>query len=188
MQALMIVVATLFNSLWVGALLALATWALLNYLPNINATTRYAAWCIALAASLVVPLATAFPQISFQRASTQQQTITPVAGQPHAQKAPAQKAPAHTVSAARTATATVQQTVLRLPSRAQFALPAPVAVTIFSAWIAIALFLLIRLAVNLIRLEALKRDALPLPIDYREHLARWTHAEKGGRDVRLCVS
>ena len=37
-----IAVATLFNSLWEGALLALAVWALLNYLPNINATTRYA--------------------------------------------------------------------------------------------------------------------------------------------------
>ena len=57
MQALMIVVATLFNSLWVGALLALATWALLNYLPNINATTRYAAWCIALASTTAGALA-----------------------------------------------------------------------------------------------------------------------------------
>ena len=187
MQALMIVVATLFNSLWVSALLAFATWALLNYLPNINATTRYAAWCIALAASLVVPLATAFPQISFQGPAVQRQSVIPAVTQTHAQKAPA-----HTVSAPQSAAAAVQQQAaepaLRLPSRVHFALPAPVAVTIFSAWIAIALFLLIRLAVNLYRLEALKRDALPLSLDYREHLARWTHAEKGGRDVRLCVS
>jgi uncharacterized protein (DUF58 family) len=132
MQALMIVVATLFNSLWVGALLALAVWALLNYLPNINATTRYAAWCIALAASLLVPLVTAFPQISIQGAATHQQFAKPVVTQQRAQKAPT-----HTLSAAQPAAAAVQQLAaapaLRLPSRAHFSLPAPVAVTIFSA-------------------------------------------------------
>jgi uncharacterized protein YjbI with pentapeptide repeats/beta-lactamase regulating signal transducer with metallopeptidase domain len=182
----MIVVATLFNSLWVGALLALATWALLNYLPNINATTRYAAWCIALAASLVVPLATAFPQMSIQGAAAQGPAGNPAVTQTHVQKAAAHSASV-TQSAASVQPAS-SSPALRLPSRAHFALPAPLAITIFSAWIAIALFLLIRLAVNLYRLEALKRDALPLSLDYREHLARWTHAEKGGRDVRLCVS
>ncbi|HET9393356.1 MAG TPA: pentapeptide repeat-containing protein [Candidatus Rubrimentiphilum sp.] len=188
MQALMVVVATLFNSLWVGALLALATWALLNYLPNINATTRYAAWCIALAASLLVPLATAFPQISLQRAPAQQQSASSAVTAPHLQKTPAHKVTALAQKSNGVVAQPAAPPALRLPSRAHFALPAPVAVTIFSAWVAIALFLLIRLAVSLYRLEALKRDALPLSLDYREHLARWTRAEKGGRDVRLCVS
>jgi uncharacterized protein YjbI with pentapeptide repeats/beta-lactamase regulating signal transducer with metallopeptidase domain len=67
-------------------------------------------------------------------------------------------------------------------------MPSIAAYTLFGAWALAALLLLVRLAVNLQKLERLKADALPLPIDYREHLERWTGAEKGGRDVRLCVS
>ena len=74
------------------------------------------------------------------------------------------------------------------PSRVHFALPQALALGVFAVWIAASLFLLMRLAFNLFKLEALKRDALPLSVTYREQLARWAHAEKGARDVRLCVS
>ncbi|MDP9110124.1 MAG: hypothetical protein M3M96_00615, partial [Candidatus Eremiobacteraeota bacterium] len=59
-----VAVATLLNSVWESALLALAVWAVLRYLPNINATTRYVAWSVALLACLVLPLATAIEQTS----------------------------------------------------------------------------------------------------------------------------
>jgi len=62
-----IVVATLFNSLWEAALLAAIVALALRVLPNVNATTRYAAWCVALVASLLLPLATALPQIAVQQ-------------------------------------------------------------------------------------------------------------------------
>ncbi len=38
------------------------------------------------------------------------------------------------------------------------------------------------------RLEQLKRDALPLPVEYRDAMPQWMRANKGARDVRLCVS
>ena len=173
-----IAVATLFNSLWEGAILALAVWALLNYLPNINATTRYAAWCVALIGALVVPVVTAIPQVSVQSAPAFY----------HAAAAP------HTLTHSATQTGAAanasQPAALApsFPSRLRFALPQALALAIFAVWIAASLFLLMRLAFNLFKLEALKRDALPLSLDYREQLARWARAEKGTREVRLCVS
>ncbi|HEX5273833.1 MAG TPA: pentapeptide repeat-containing protein [Candidatus Rubrimentiphilum sp.] len=187
-----IAVATLFNSLWEGAILALAVWALLNYLPNINATTRYAAWCVALIAALAVPVVTAIPQVSVQNAPALHHTV-PVSQTTLARdtkgSAPS-KLPANAADQERPAYNASQPAALApsFPSRLRFALPQALALTIFAVWVVASLFLLLRLAVNLFKLEALKRDALPLSLDYREQLARWAHAEKGTRDVRLCVS
>jgi uncharacterized protein YjbI with pentapeptide repeats/beta-lactamase regulating signal transducer with metallopeptidase domain len=180
-----IAVATLFNSLWEGALLAVAVWALLNYLPNINATTRYAAWCVALIAALVVPVVTAIPQVSVQTAPAYHHTAAPLQTTAARTKLPSSAGlkPAPPVSASQPATLAPS-----FPGRLRFALPEALALGIFAVWIAASLFLLMRLTFNLFKLETLKRDALPLSLDYREQLARWTRAEKGGRDVRLCVS
>ncbi len=188
-----IAVATLFNSIWEGAILALAVWALLNYLPNINATTRYAAWCVALIAALVLPVVTAIPQVSVQSAPAFHSagaTVQPITPARNAKVAKPAILPANTVRQSGPAYGAGQPAVLApsFPSRLRFALPQAVALAIFAVWIAASLFLLMRLAVNLFKLEALKRDALPLALDYREQLARWTRAEKGSRDVRLCVS
>ncbi len=182
-----IAVATLFNSLWEGAILALAVWALLNYLPNINATTRYAAWCVALVAALVVPVVTAIPQVSVQSAPVfhHAAAAAPV-GARNAKVAAPSKLPLQ--AASQTGPAYKAALAPSFPSRLRFALPQAAALAIFAVWIAASLFLLMRLAFNLFKLEALKRDALPLSLDYREQLARWTRAEKGTRDVRLCVS
>ena len=49
-------------------------------------------------------------------------------------------------------------------------------------------YALVRLAIGLVRLEQLKRDALPLPVEYRDAMPQWLRANKGARDVRLCVS
>lgn len=189
-----IAVATLFNSLWEGALLAIAVWALLNYLPNINATTRYAAWCVALIAAMVVPIVTAIPQVSVQSAPVYQHASSSTFAQPPVRRTTGFSRavePPLNVPAKTSQPANVSQPTLvapSFPSRLRFALPEAAALAIFAVWIAASLFLLIRLAFNLFKLEALKRDALPLSLDYREQLARWAHAEKGGRDIRLCVS
>lgn len=184
-----VVVATLFNSLWEGALLAIAVWALLSILPNINATTRYVAWTIVLIAALVLPVVTSLPQISVETA----QVTSPATVATHV-SGPAKTSIAHSAGKKYVAPRPVvnapasQPVPIAQPFRLHLAMPSAVALGIFAAWILAALFLLIRLVFNLSRLEALKRDALPLSLDYRENLARWTHAEKGGRDVRLCVS
>lgn len=181
-----VAVATLFNSLWEAALLAFAVWLILRAFPNLNATTRYAAWCVALAASLLLPLATALPQVSVQQAAMHKhvsvRTQPVLVPQRSAANAAAQ-------SAGSAAAVPVQsaQPAFRLPDRLRFALPEYVALALFGAWVFAALLMLVRLGVNLWRLERLKADALPLPVEYRDRLARWSIAEKGGRDVRLCI-
>lgn len=200
-----IAVATLFNSLWEAALLALVVALVLRLLPNVNATTRYAAWCVALAASLLLPVATALPQIAVQHQGKvqQQQSSTLRSGaaaepEHHAaqrsvpvENAPAHSAPAHSApvqSAPKQTTPAVHaQPPFRMPQRLHFALPQYVALAIFAVWCVTSLLLLVRLAVNLWKLERLKSDAMPLPIEYRERLERWGNADKGEREVRLCT-
>ena len=184
-----ITVATLFNSLWEAALFALAVWLVLRLLPNSNATTRYAAWCIALVASIVLPLATALPQVTSVQTGVSRSVghvITPASKAVHlSAKAPVQQT--HR-SAAAPAKPEVAAAPFRLPERLRFSFPSAIALAIFAAWCLASLLLLVRLAVNLWKLEALKRDALPLQVDYREQLSRWTHADKGRREVRLCTT
>lgn len=180
-----IAVATLFNSLWEAAVLALVVALALRLLPNVNATTRYAAWCIALTASLLLPLGTALPQIAVERAA-QQQSAVQLPSQHVSVKhqsatvAPVQRAQAQTSTAAPAYS-------FRLPERLHFALPEWIALLIVGLWGAAAVLLLVRLAFNLWKLERLKSDALPLPVEYRERLERWSNADKGEREVRLCT-
>ncbi|HKU66723.1 MAG TPA: pentapeptide repeat-containing protein [Candidatus Baltobacteraceae bacterium] len=182
-----VVVATLFNSLWEAALLAAIVALVLRVLPNVNATTRYAAWCVALVASLLLPLATALPQIAVQqpapavlRADRGDKTV-PVRTTRRAAPATIRE-----VQGDRAA-ATPAAPSFRLPERLHFALPQYVALAIFAVWSIAALLLLVRLAINLRKLEHLKSDALPLPVEYRERLQRWAKADKGEREVRLCI-
>jgi uncharacterized protein YjbI with pentapeptide repeats/beta-lactamase regulating signal transducer with metallopeptidase domain len=176
-----ITVATLFNSLWEAAVLALAVSLILRVFPNLNATTRYAAWCVALVGSLLLPIATAIPQITVQRPAA----AVPVHTSAHM---PASTAAQHPPSTAIAKVAvTPAPSVFKLPDRLHFALPDYIALTLFGAWVVATLLLLVRLGVNLWRLEHLKRDALPLPVDYRERLSQWAAAEKGEREVRLCI-
>lgn len=178
-----IVVVTLFNSLWETAVLAALIALVLRVVPNISATTRYAAWCVALIASLLLPLATALPQIETSAAKPQ----TPVHAV--AQGASQQAAPVREArrSVSSQPLAASPSPAFRLPERLHFALPQYVALALFGAWGIAALLLLVRLAVNLWRLERLKSDALPLPVEYRERLQRWASADKGEREVRLCT-
>ncbi|MDP9111157.1 MAG: pentapeptide repeat-containing protein, partial [Candidatus Eremiobacteraeota bacterium] len=74
------------------------------------------------------------------------------------------------------------------PSRLHFALPGSAADVVFGLWLIAALVILGRLAFSLVKLELLKRDALPLSVGYRENMVRWASAAKGSREVRLCVS
>ena len=67
-------------------------------------------------------------------------------------------------------------------------LPLPLTLGIFALWLVLGTYALARLIVGLARLEQLKRDALPLPIEYRDSMPQWLSANRGGRDVRLCVS
>ncbi len=183
-----VTLATVFNSLWEAALLAFAVWVILRLMPNLNASTRYAAWCAALAGSLLLPLATTIPQISVQRST--QSAITRSSAPGPAPQAAASHPPSTAIAkiaAAPAAARNANVPAFKMPERVRFLLPDYLALIVFGVWVAATLLLLLRLAVNLFRLERLKRDALPLPIDYRERLSQWAAAEKGEREVRLCV-
>jgi uncharacterized protein YjbI with pentapeptide repeats/beta-lactamase regulating signal transducer with metallopeptidase domain len=186
-----IVAVTLFNSLWEAALLAAVVALVLRVLPNVNATTRYAAWCVALGASLLLPLITAIPQIQVCFGAAASPTQAQTWAVPHSSKRSAAFIPpAEKSSTSENAVQSKQSSApagFRLPERLQFTVPQYVALAIFTAWCIAALLLLVRLVVNLWRLERLKSDALPLPVDYRERLERWSRADKGEREVRLCT-
>ncbi len=178
--------ATALNALWQDGLLVLCVWLVLRAWPRINAATRYAVWSATLIGAIVIPVATTLAFF----------TLPKVAHAPSAQ-APAQAgyssahvpaAPSHHFRIYKTSPVPSAKETLRTPERLQVTLPAWLAIAIFAAWLLLAAYALVRLTIGLVRLEQLKRDALPLAVEYRDEMPQWLRANKGARDVRLCVS
>ncbi|MBV8066691.1 MAG: pentapeptide repeat-containing protein, partial [Candidatus Eremiobacteraeota bacterium] len=172
------VAAIAVNALWQDALLVVFVWLLLRAWPKINASTRYVVWGATLAAAFVVPVATTLA--SFTPVRTLSTSASPAASSGHA---PTRSARGETARATPAAMPAVYA-----PERLRVTLSAPLAMTIFGVWLLLAALALARLTIGLLRLEHLKRDALPLPIEYRDSMPQWLRANKGARDVRLCVS
>lgn len=175
------IVAVLFNGLWEAALLAVVAWIALRAMPNGNATTRHSVLVAALLASLVLPVVTAVV------------TIVHPAVAPSTTISQAAQSAAHavTLKAPKTAPSIVhtQSTpAAAAPARANIALPRWAALTIVAIWLLGAFFVLARLVISLLHLERLKKDALPVAVEYRAQLTRWNAATKGSRTVRLCRS
>ena len=185
-HAAVFALAVLLNSLWQAPLVALVTALLLRAAPQSTATTRYAVWMIAFIASCLLPLVTS--------ALLVRQPVQP-ANAWHA--APAVTVQAHPAKAVRAPAHVAQtvfapQTVSTAPSvrtfHPQLSIDGRIALAVAAVWLAIALFFLLRLLREIFVLEALKRDALPLPFEYRAMLQRWTAAANAHEGVRLCVS
>jgi beta-lactamase regulating signal transducer with metallopeptidase domain len=179
------IAALAFNALWQGALLVAAVWLLLRAWRGLNAVTRYAVWSLTLCAAVAIPIVTTTFVLSAGAKA-------PVSSKPVSQRAAPSRAASASEPTARTPVAPVERPASRfaiaLPARAQLTMPAWVAGTVAAACTLFALVWLVRLAIGLARLELLKRDALPLPVEYRDAMQRWNAACKGGRDVRLCTS
>jgi uncharacterized protein YjbI with pentapeptide repeats/beta-lactamase regulating signal transducer with metallopeptidase domain len=179
--------ATILNALWEDALLVLCIALLLRFWPRINAATRYTVWSATLIAAIIVPVVTT---VSFFAVPKPQ--VTPVMTQAATRAAP--HAQVSITRVGKTSAAQAQPSALpaapapSLPVRLRFTLPASLALAVFAAWILLAAYALVRLILGLTRLEQLKRDALPLPVEYRDAMPQWLRANKGTRDVRLCVS
>jgi len=178
------VVAMLFNGLWEAALLAVVAWIALRALPNLNATTRHTLLAAALLASLILPVVTAF----ITTAPMPQSARTAATGSQLRDQAAALLTPPSHVRI-RMAPPLEPPVALR-PSvtRPSVTLPRVVAIGLVAAWLLGAVFVLLRLIASLLHLERLKRDALPVPVEYRTQLERWATASKGARTVRLCRS
>jgi uncharacterized protein YjbI with pentapeptide repeats/beta-lactamase regulating signal transducer with metallopeptidase domain len=178
------IAATVLNALWQDALLVVAVWLVLHAWPRINAATRYAVWIVTLLAALVVPIVTtlAFFTSSPPAAATTAAQGIARTNPSHAVVVP-QRRYQHTMRAIGSPGTTVS-----LPTRLHVTLPLPVALAVFAAWALLTGYAAIGLLIGLARLERLKRDALPLPVEYRDSMPQWSAANKGRRPVRLCVS
>jgi uncharacterized protein YjbI with pentapeptide repeats/beta-lactamase regulating signal transducer with metallopeptidase domain len=182
------VTAVGLNSLWEDAVVVACVWMFLRTWPRVNAATRYVIWSVALVAAVVVPVATTLPFLS----------MSPPAAATAAVKAsivPAMHAFPATVAPVRVreiaSRGGAPHTDVGAPPilpRLHLQLPLVVAIVLASLWALLALAGAIRFGTGLLRLERLKRDALPLPVEYRDAMLRWNAATKGVRDVRLCVS
>lgn len=175
-MAVLFLVTALANAIWQPIVIAGITWLALRLSRTSNATTKHAIWTIALVASVVVPLVSAVPVLRPVQHTVNNFTI-PYTG-------PIKTTGAHLLPPSHRST----QSVLPTIARAQFTIPQTLAFWIAGLWIVAALAILVRLAFSFFYLERLKHDALPFPVDRRDVLARWEQADKGQRDVRICVT
>jgi beta-lactamase regulating signal transducer with metallopeptidase domain len=178
------IAATVLNALWQDALLVVAVWLVLHAWPRINAATRYAVWIVTLLAALVVPIVTTlalFTASPSAAATTVTQSVSRTS--PSRPVVALERRPQPAMHAIASPSATVS-----LPTRLHVTLPLSVALAVFAAWALLTGYAAIGLLIGLARLERLKRDALPLPVEYRDSMPQWNAANKGRRPVRLCVS
>lgn len=173
----------LANNLWEGAVIALAAWAVLRTARDANATTRYAVWSCALAATLILPIAT-----TLAVGKPAPVTTTDIGAKDFSLSAiPANFRVTHipSVSTAPKQSAPVKSGFV---FGRVFVIPQNVVWGILGLWAALGALQLMRFFFALVALERLKRNATPMPIDYRERLPRWNAAESERSNVRLCVS
>ncbi|HZT11882.1 MAG TPA: M56 family metallopeptidase [Candidatus Baltobacteraceae bacterium] len=196
-SALQFAFAMLLNSLWEGIAIALLCAVILRFTAKANATTRASVLTVALIATIAVPVLTTVAAMSLRsvpplppawtatarHAASRPATHTVSRPQAHAATRPTAQ---HEILLSRPIQATAQPKTA-FP-RLHISIPRVVVDAIVGLWIVAALIALLRLASSLLHLERLKHDALPLSIEYRSRMERWTSAAKGGRGVRLCRS
>jgi beta-lactamase regulating signal transducer with metallopeptidase domain len=181
------VLTVLANSLWQAALLAISAWIVMRAARGASATTRHAILVVALIGSLALPVVST--SVAFVHRSTPTPAVGGTSGGTRA--LPAMRSSSATIRR----TEPVAQSPLipephggLVPKRPRYTLPTFAVLGLVALWLAGALLFAVRLAISLLYLERLKRDALPLPIAQRTRLERWASVAKGGRDVRLCRS
>ena len=188
------VAAIAINALWQDALLVLGVWGLLRAWPHLNASTRYTVWSATLVAAVLVPVATTVPFLAAppppvsSNTGAIRESRTPILIPETVAARHVEPSVAHGAGGGVASETLPRVSSLRFPERFRLTLPLPVVIGIAAAWAILAALALFRLAIGIAKLEALKRDALPLSVEYRDAMARWTSANKGSRDVRLCVS
>jgi beta-lactamase regulating signal transducer with metallopeptidase domain len=74
------VLEVLINSLWQGALLASLVWCALRLFPRTNATTRYAFWCVTLAAIFCLPLLASLRSVRAANTTAHNLTLSTAGG------------------------------------------------------------------------------------------------------------
>jgi uncharacterized protein YjbI with pentapeptide repeats/beta-lactamase regulating signal transducer with metallopeptidase domain len=185
----------LVNSLWQGIAIAALTWLALRVFPRVNASTRYAAWTLALMAVVVVPIATSLTHISYytlpatntNSIQTTSANISQPIDQANANGGASRSERNNTKANEATHSGGGSLNIPHIPDL-NVSVPFLLTTIFFTLWGIAALALIVRLAVALMRLERLKRDAMPLGIEYRDQLVQWQRLEARDRDVRICVT
>ena len=172
------------NSLWQGAAIAVLTWGVLRVFAKANASTRYAAWLVALLALLMLPLVTSFSHVLVRPGAAAHSTI---ARRPSFQSEAVTHGVLPLSGTTHRADAGAPLAATPAASRISITLPELAATVTFAVWVLGALALLTRLSAALVHLERLKRESMPLGVERRDALLTWQEASKGARDVRICV-
>src|ERR1700761_3783209 len=177
------VTAVGLNSLWEDALLIACVWVFLRMWPRVNAATRYVIWSAALVAAVVVPVATTLPFLSMSPPAAATAAVkASVANATHAFPATAAASRPRSLDSSQAVHAAVARpntvahdfsTAPRAFPRLHVQLPLVVSIVLASLWALLALSGGLRFGIGLLRLERLKRDALPLPVEYRDAMVRW---------------
>jgi beta-lactamase regulating signal transducer with metallopeptidase domain len=181
---MMPLLSVLLNSLWEGCVIAFAAWIVLRIARNANATTRYLIWTCALIATVVLPLATVFA-VDFTRAAQVSGVSTTPAGNVQHVHVRVERVPR---SVPQSTQPLASPPSVAMPQRLQVRVPQNVVWAALALWAAVALWQIVRFSFALVALEKLKRNATPLPIEYREQLHRWNSTDRVHAGVRLCVS
>ena len=178
----------LLNGLWETALIALLTALILRLTPQTNATTRSSVLTAALLAAIILPIATSFVSITPAGRAPSLQSTPPRAHATRTQTTPITHRVATVVNQPQPSTVAQPSGTPFQVSRVHFQLPRLAVLVVVALWFIASIVTLTRLVVSLLHLERLKHDALPLDVEYRSSMARWSRALKGGRGVRLCRS
>jgi beta-lactamase regulating signal transducer with metallopeptidase domain len=163
-HAALTVAASLFNSIWEGAIIFGAVWLILRFSPKLGAATRYAIWLCTLGALVVIPvLSVAFtsqPAATSHATSlithTTTQNAAPSIVLPTHADAGAQVQPPSQIAAdspAATAPAAIT------PGKPQITIPQSFAIGIALVWLLAAIGRAIILARNMCELASIRRDA-----------------------------
>jgi beta-lactamase regulating signal transducer with metallopeptidase domain len=166
------VLASLLNSLWQSATIALLVWMVLRFLPRmrvkINAATRCAAWWAVLAAIISLPMT---PQ------PRKESNVTTISYE--ALTLPAPAAPVSVVSTPPAPTRSLG--ALRISAGAGL-------IAILAVWLALSLFRIVQIARSYRYLRSVTRRGQAVLPEQRVHFDHWVLACAIDRPVRLLVS
>src|SRR6185295_12964937 len=173
------VFASLLNSLWQSAAIALLVWAALRFLPRINvkinAATRCAAWWAVLAAILILPLAP-------QRGKEFSSPPPPVTQDIVVRAMPAPQP---------VAAAPIEITAAPEPSRSASPLQITAGAGLLTAlaiWVAFSLLRLAQILRSYRYLRGIKRRSQAVSPEWRVNFDYWVLACGIDRPIRLLVS
>jgi beta-lactamase regulating signal transducer with metallopeptidase domain len=210
------VMTTLLNGIWQGAFLAAAMWVLLQLLPRLNPTTRFAVLWVTLIAVVALPLAPLASRMLIRPGQTDS-SAREAAGKPAAaalapvqeprlslrNEPPSPESRLVSIPQSRASSAP-EPASAPLPPRNAVSRSAPAIATVAHPvirissgripgalgilWALVSLLMLLRLGFGFCKLEGLKADAVPLPPEWQLQLTRLSRSNGVGRQTQLLAS